>query len=77
MDLRKFEVKVILSAEEFVACKSIAEAKGLSQSSFIRMHVKEVIARHCAEQATNGIDRESAGNWTDNIRPFDMRIANR
>lgn len=45
-----YEVKTRLTAEEFVAFRAVAEDKGISQSSFIRMLVKEAIAKHCAVQ---------------------------
>ena len=77
MSLRTIEVKTALTCEEFVAFKALVELKGISQSSFIRMHIKDSIARHCAEQVNNSEDRRPAGKWTDNVQPFDFSFANR
>ena len=74
---RRFEVKSRLTAEEFVAFNSMAETKGLSQSSLIRMWIKESIATHCAEQLFKPIAPERDNSGTSNVRPFDFRIANR
>ena len=52
MSLHTIEVKAALTCEEFVAFKALVEIKGISQSSFIRMHIKEAIAKHCAEFAS-------------------------
>ena len=77
MDPRKVEVKTALTVEEFMAFKALTESKGVSQASFLRMYIKDSIVKHCAEQAPNALDLEPAGNWTGNVQPFDMRIANR
>ncbi len=77
MSLRTIEVKAALTCEEFVAFKAMVESKGISQSSFVRMYIKESIARHCAEQMNSAEDREPSGNWTDNVQPFDFSFANR
>ena len=70
---RRFEVKSRLTAEEFLAFTALAESKGLSQSSFIRMHIKESIAVHCAEQLSKPIEPERDSSGLRNIEPaFDL-----
>ena len=41
-----FQVKVMLSAEEYVALKSVADDVGTSQSGLLRMFAKEKIRDH-------------------------------
>lgn len=42
-------VKVGLTADEYIALAQIAEAKGLTQSSYIRMLIKADISRESRE----------------------------
>lgn len=45
---RDIEVKVRLTATEYIALTAIAERLGLSQSSSIRMWIREAMERHAA-----------------------------
>lgn len=50
-DPRRFQVATRLDAEEVVRLGNVADRKGLSTSSLIRMWIKEQLERDCTEQA--------------------------
>lgn len=52
MDSRRFQVATRLNAEEVVRLGNLADQKGLSTSSLLRMWIKEQLERDCTEQAT-------------------------
>lgn len=70
---RRFEVKSRLSPEEFVAFAALAEMKGLSQSSLLRMWIKE----HCAAQASVLAARDGPVMGLGNVEPLHMKFAER
>lgn len=64
MSPRDMQVKVMLSAEEYLALKSLAEHLGTSQSGLLRMLAKEKIRDHAFnmdgmdQSATDAMDQD-------------------
>lgn len=77
VDPHRFEVKTRLTAEEVVAFQYLADSKGLSGASLIRMLIKESIAAHCAEQLTPAVEPKRDVPGLANVQTFDFRIGNR
>ena len=53
-------VKTMLNAEEFVAFRALCDSLGISQSSRIRMMIREDI-RRSAERMSGSMDSEHSG----------------
>jgi hypothetical protein len=51
MSPRDMQVKVMLSAEEYIALRALAEHVGVSQSSLLRMMAKDKIREHALNMA--------------------------
>ncbi|HWG34683.1 MAG TPA: hypothetical protein VN650_10970 [Gemmatimonadaceae bacterium] len=50
MDTHPLVVKSALTADEYIAFTQLAETKGLSQSAYIRMLIKQAVAMECSQQ---------------------------
>lgn len=70
-DSHSFQVKVQLTAEEYVAFKAVAEEIGTTQSGLMRMLAKERIRSHAASMR-NGIDNATTKRGRN--RPMDATI---
>jgi hypothetical protein len=51
MSPRDMQVKVMLSAEEYLALRALAEHVGVSQSGLLRMLAKDKIREHAVNMA--------------------------
>lgn len=54
-DSHEFQIKVMLSAEEYLGLKAVADFIGTSQSGMVRMLVKEKIREHVTSMRSEKI----------------------
>ena len=74
-DPRRFEVKTRLGADEVVRLGNLADRKGLSTSSLLRMWIKEQLERDCTEQAAAML--VAAPNAAGNVSLIGRTFGNR
>jgi hypothetical protein len=65
MDTHPLVVKSALTADEYIAFTQLAETRGLSQSAYIRMLIKQAVAMECSRQDATVAGRMRAGNGPD------------